>query len=51
MFYKEYREEDEDERHLPIRHRKAVRAVIWHATKILLVYTKQGIYTFPGGGV
>ncbi|WP_345240314.1 NUDIX domain-containing protein [Pontibacillus salipaludis] len=51
MFYKEYREEGEHERHLPIRHRKAVRGVIWDAGKILLVYTNQGIYTFPGGGV
>ncbi|WP_256438017.1 hypothetical protein [Pontibacillus sp. ALD_SL1] len=38
MFYKEYREEGEDESHLPIRHRKAVRAVIGNLEKILLVY-------------
>ncbi|MDF2066801.1 NUDIX domain-containing protein [Bacillus sp. Cr_A10] len=36
---------------IKVNYREAIRAIIFHKNKILLVHSNKGDYKFPGGGV
>lgn len=42
--------QDVDKEKTSIRHREAVRAVVFKNNKILMVHNNKGDYKFPGGG-
>lgn len=51
IFNKWLGNKDIDEKEMKINNREAVRGVIVHNNKILLIQSNSGDYKFPGGGV